>query len=168
MACVDPISHSHVVVAPARYSAVDLTDEIVSLVDAAPVSNGFALAFCMHTTCSLVINEWEDGALEDFAVALARLFPPADYYAHDDLSRRTQNLLPDERKNGAAHVGQMVIGGTSQVLPIVDGHLVLGRWQRLFLWELDRPKPRTVLFQVWGSSSSTQSLVTNNQNARPA
>ena len=165
---MNSISHPHVVEATARYSAVDLTDVARGLVCASEISAGFVLAFCLHTTCSLAINEWEDGALEDFAVALARLFPPTNYYAHDDLSRRTQNLLPGERKNGAAHVAQMMIGGSSQVVPIVDGNLALGRWQRLFLWELDHPRPRTVLFQIFGSSSTTQSLVTNSQKANPA
>jgi secondary thiamine-phosphate synthase enzyme len=113
-----------------------------------------------------VINEWEDGALEDLRGRLDSLFPPGDYYAHDDLERRTQNLTEDERRNGAAHVAQMIVGGTSHVIPVAEGRPMLGEWQRLFLLELDEPKPRTIVLQFLGSS--TQSLVTNNQNASPA
>jgi hypothetical protein len=60
----------------------------------------------------------------------------------------------------------MIVGGTSHVIPVADGRPLLGSWQRLFLLELDEPKARSIVFQVFGSS--TQSLVTNNQNARPA
>lgn len=159
-------SRTHVVRATGRYSAIDLTDAAQDIVVAAGLSNGFVLAFCTHTTATLLLNEWEDGALEDFAATLERMFPRDSYYAHDDVTRRTQNLMPGEFRNGEAHVAQMMIGGSSQVIPVVDGSLALGRWQRLFLWELDRPRPRTVVFQAFGSG--TQSLVTNNQNARPA
>jgi hypothetical protein len=60
----------------------------------------------------------------------------------------------------------MVLGQTSQMIPISGGELLLGRWQRLFLLELDEPKERTVVLHAFGQSS--QSLVTNNQNASPA
>jgi len=36
-------------------------------------------------------------------------------------------------------------GGT-----IVDGSLMLGRWQRVFFCELDRSRPRKIFIQVIG------------------
>jgi secondary thiamine-phosphate synthase enzyme len=163
-----PGAHSHTIRAPSRHAAVDLTDVAAGVARTSGCSNGFLLAFSLHTTCALLINEWEDGALEDLSASLSRLFPDTGYYAHDDLSRRTQNVIPGELRNGQAHVAQMVMGGSSLVLPILNRELALGRWQRLFLWELDRPRPRTVLFHCFGTSSGTQSLVTNSQNASPA
>jgi secondary thiamine-phosphate synthase enzyme len=154
------------VLAPARLGCVDLTDDIASFTRAAEVIDGAVLVFCAHTTCALVINEWEEGALEDLKRRLDLLFPPNDYYAHDDLTRRTQNLTENERRNGASHVAQMIVGGTSHVIPVSGGRLLLGEWQRLFLLELDQPKPRSVILQSF--RSSTQSLVMNNQNAKPA
>jgi thiamine phosphate synthase YjbQ (UPF0047 family) len=39
----------------------------------------------------------------------------------------------------------------SIVVPVLDGRLGLGRWQRLFLVELDGPRAaRTVVVQAWG------------------
>jgi secondary thiamine-phosphate synthase enzyme len=133
-----------------RYGCLDLTTDVVGTVDVSGIEIGCAVVYCMHTTCAVIINEWEDGALEDFADRLRALVPEDTYYAHDDLSRRTQNLQPDERVNGSAHVAQMLLGGTSHVLPVVDRRLVLGRWQRLFLVELDEPTPRNVMVQVMG------------------
>ncbi|MGH2806489.1 MAG: secondary thiamine-phosphate synthase enzyme YjbQ [Actinomycetota bacterium] len=154
------------VLARSRLDCVDLTGELEAFIRDAGLHDGAVIAFCAHTTCALVINEWEDGALDDLRRRLDTLFPLHAYYAHDDVTRRTQNLTDDERRNGAAHVAQMVIGGTSHVIPVADGRTVLGEWQRLFLLELDEPKPRSIVFRALGSS--TQSLVMNNQNARPA
>ena len=43
--------------------------------------------------------------------------------------------------------------GTSESVPVLDGDLQLGTWQRIFLVELDGPRPeREVLVQVLGST----------------
>ena len=131
-----------------RLAFVDLTPLLARAVTERGVDEGFAIAFARHTTCALLINELEDGAQEDLRRRLDELFPPSSYYAHDDLSIRTQNLVADERANGHAHVAQMLMGGTSQTIPISGRELLLGTWQRLLLVELDEPKPREVVFQV--------------------
>ena len=164
---MNTVTREIVVRAAAPLSCVDITDRVEAVVREATIMNGCVVAFSSHTTCSLVINEWEDGILEDLQHALADLFPRDRYYAHDDLARRTQNLVDDERRNGHAHIAQILMGGSSHAILIDDGRLLLGRWQRLFLVELDEPKDRHVLLHAFGSSS-TQSLVTNNQKARPA
>jgi secondary thiamine-phosphate synthase enzyme len=133
-----------------RGSFVDITDDLRRAIKDSGVIDGTALVFCSHTTCSLIVNEWEDGVLEDLTSRLERLVPRDHYYAHDDMSRRTQNLQAEERSNGRAHVVQMIMGGTSQVIPVSGGEPLLGTWQRLFLAELDEPKPRRIVFQVSG------------------
>ncbi|HYP24928.1 MAG TPA: secondary thiamine-phosphate synthase enzyme YjbQ [Actinomycetota bacterium] len=133
-----------------RLGFVDLTRHLVSEAARLGEADGFAIAFARHTTCALLINELEDGAQADLAARLDQLFPPSIYYAHDDLAIRTQNLQPGERANGHAHVAQMLMGGTSHTIPISGGTPLLGRWQRLLLVELDEPKPREVVLQVYG------------------
>ncbi len=103
-----------------------------------------------------MINEWEEGAQEDLLKRLDVLVPDGIYYAHDDLGVRTQNLVEDERANGRAHVLQMIVGGNSQVVPVAGGILLLGRWQRLFLLELDEPKERTIVFQTIGGPAAAE------------
>ena len=46
-----------------RYGYIDLTDELQRAIKDSGVTDGAAIAFCAHTTCALLINEWEDGAL---------------------------------------------------------------------------------------------------------
>jgi secondary thiamine-phosphate synthase enzyme len=140
------------VLAPARHQFVDLTDELMAGLRDAGIAEGCLVAFCTHTTCALMINEWEDGAMDDVAQRLRALVPDDIYYAHDDMTRRTQNFNDEaeERRNGPAHVSQMIVGGTSLTIPVSHGEPAFGKWQRLVLWELDEPKDRKILFHIFG------------------
>ena len=138
------------VTADRRHGWVDLTDELKRAIKDSGVVTGCAVAFVTHTTCALMINEWEDGVMEDLQGRLDSLVPSDAYYAHDDLGRRTQNLVEEERRNGHAHVTQMIVGGTSHAIPVDGGEPMLGEWQRLVLLELDEPKERRVIFHVFG------------------
>jgi secondary thiamine-phosphate synthase enzyme len=135
-----------------RYAFLDLTDDLRRAIKDAGVTDGMAVVFCAHTTCALLINEWEDGALQDFRRHLTELIPhDGVYYRHDDFELRTQNMHPDERKNGHAHVKSMFLSATSHAIPVAAGEPVLGTWQRLIFFEMDEPKDRTITFQVIGS-----------------
>ena len=72
--------------APERYAFVDLTEELERAIKDSGVTDGSVVAFCAHTTCALIINEWDDGALEDFRARMLRLVP-------DDLYTRTTTRL---------------------------------------------------------------------------
>jgi secondary thiamine-phosphate synthase enzyme len=139
------------VTAAGRLEVVDLTDELRRAVKDSGVTEGCVVAFCAHTTCTLVVNEHEDGALEDLRRRIDSLVPGATYYAHDDLDKRRQNLEDGhERPNGRAHVAQVLLGGSSHAIPVTDGEPALGRWQRLLLIELDEPRERRVMFHAFG------------------
>jgi secondary thiamine-phosphate synthase enzyme len=139
------------VMADGRHAFVDLTDELRRAIKDSGVTEGCAVAFSAHTTCALLVNEWEDGALADFRQRLEALVPADVYYAHDDLERRTQNLQEGhERANGQSHVAHMLLGATSHAIPVAAGEPMFGQWQRLLLVELDEPKARQVVFHVFG------------------
>lgn len=134
------------------FELLDLTDQIADVVDAAGLAHGIVQVFCPHTSCGLAITEAEDGLHEDFERALDALAPTDSAYAHDDMSRRYQNIEPNERHNGWSHIRGLLATQPAVTAPIVDGRLGLGTWQRLFLVELDGPRPaRTVVVQTWGS-----------------
>ena len=134
-----------------RFAWIDLTDELRRAVKDSGITDGMAVAFCRHTTCALIINEWEDGAMEDFRQRVEALVPTDIYYAHDDMERRTQNLQEShERRNGQAHVKQMLLGATSHAIPVAAGEPMFGRWQRLLFVEFDEPKDREIVFHVFG------------------
>ncbi|MEP7059498.1 MAG: secondary thiamine-phosphate synthase enzyme YjbQ [Actinomycetota bacterium] len=139
------------VAAQERYAFLDLTDDLKRAIKDSGVTDGAVIAFCGHTTCALIINEWEDGAQADFRRQLTELVPDKGvYYQHDDFDIRTQNLNPDERENGHAHVKAMLLSATSHAIPVIDGEPGFGTWQRLIFFEMDEPKDRTITFHVFG------------------
>ncbi len=134
-----------------RYAFLDLTDDLRRAIKDSGVTDGLAVAFCAHTTCALLINEWEDGAMEDLRHRIEAIVPEDAHYAHDDHDRRFGGFVEHERVNGHAHVKAMVLSATSHTIPVADGEPALGRWQRLIFFEIDEPKARTVTFQILGS-----------------
>jgi secondary thiamine-phosphate synthase enzyme len=130
----------------------DVTDDVRELVARSDVKTGIALVYSPHTTCAILINERETGFVQDFTQLMDSLVPVDGTYRHDDLEARTENLEddPHDVPNGHAHCRQALVGSTSQTIPIVDGELLLGRWQRVFFLEMDRARDRKVLIQVMG------------------
>jgi secondary thiamine-phosphate synthase enzyme len=128
---------------------IDLTDEIIALVRRSGIRNGVVNVQTKHTTTAVVINENEPLLLDDMRKTLERLAPEAGDYRHNDFEIRTVNMAPGEHPNGHSHCKAMFLK-TSETLNIVDGAIQLGRWQRVFLIELDCPRERTVSVMVMG------------------
>ena len=64
---------------------------------------------------------------------------------------RTVNLTDDERPNGHAHCRALLLP-PSVCLNVAGGRLLLGRWQRVFLVELDGPREREISVLVFGEA----------------
>jgi secondary thiamine-phosphate synthase enzyme len=144
---------NHDLVTERSSQLIDVTDELHAAVERADVENGMALVYSPHTTCAIVINEHESGFIEDFNELLAELAPEdGRYYRHDDLEIRTEGIEDDTGlyPNGHSHLRAGILSSSSQTVPIVDGNLMLGRWQRIFFCELDRSRPRKIFIQVIG------------------
>ena len=127
-----------------------MTDRVASVVERSGVQQGWASAFSKHTTAAVIIQENEPLLLEDLSALLDRLAGQRADYGHNDLSRRTGAIEPDECANGHAHCQHLLLG-SSENIPVADGRLDLGRWQRIFLLELDRPRRRQLSIQVFGA-----------------
>ncbi|MBI5289010.1 MAG: YjbQ family protein [Chloroflexi bacterium] len=130
---------------------IDITDDVISVVEAAGIQFGQVAIFSQHTTAAVKINEHEPLLLRDLARTLRQFAPPNAYYEHNDFSRRTVNMNPDECANGHAHVQHLFLS-SSETIPVVDGRITLGTWQRVFLIELDHPRRRRVLVNVVGTA----------------
>jgi secondary thiamine-phosphate synthase enzyme len=144
---------NHDLVTEGASQMIDVTDDVMDVVARSEVRNGMALVYSPHTTCAVVINELENGFADDFAELLDQIAPSEGrYYRHDDLAIRTQGIEDDtaEYPNGHSHLRAGLLSSSSQTVPIVDGRLMLGQWQRIFFCELDRSRPRKVFIQVLG------------------
>src|SRR5438094_5351842 len=129
---------------------LDVTDQVAGVVRRSRISQGWVSAFSKHTTAAVVLQENEPLLLQDMSGLLERLSAAAGVYQHNDLSRRTGEMDPDECANGHAHCQHLLLG-SSENIPVAEGSLDLGRWQRIFLLELDRGRDRQLVVQVFGA-----------------
>jgi secondary thiamine-phosphate synthase enzyme len=135
---------------------LDITDQVAAIVRSTGVRDGIVTIVSRHTTAAVRIQEGEPLLLEDLLTFLRRLAPANAHYQHNDFSIRTEHMHPDESPNGHSHCLQFLLG-TSESLPVVDGELALGEWQRVFLVELDGPRPRReVLIQTVGVADAEE------------
>ena len=135
-------------------SVRDITDDVAASVQESGVTDGIVCVYSPHTTCCIRVNEFENGFLEDFTTLLRRLVPAeGQYYAHDDWDRRTENICPEDMEvgNGHAHCMSMLLGSAGESIPVRDGELRLGTWQRVLFLELDRERDRRWIVQVVGN-----------------
>lgn len=128
---------------------IDITEEVVDALDRSGIRNGVVVAFSRHTTAAIKINESEPELLKDMARFLLETAPLERDYHHNNFEVRTVNMEDDECPNAHAHCQHLMLSA-SESIPVIGGLLQLGRWQRIFLIELDRPKSRQVTVQVLG------------------
>ncbi|HOI68169.1 MAG: secondary thiamine-phosphate synthase enzyme YjbQ [Methanothrix sp.] len=115
---------------------IDITRQVNDAVRESGVAEGICLVYTLHTTTGIIINEAESGLVADLLRRLASLAPPRDGYLHDRID-----------DNAHAHL-QAVLLGNSRTIPVEEGCLALGTWQRVLFVELDGPRRRSVLIKV--------------------
>lgn len=91
-------------------------------------AEGLVHLFVPHTTAALVISDKMDTVTADTRMIFARLFPQRDKYIH---------AWP----NSDAHI-RSTLCGCQVTVPVAEGRMLLGKWQRVYLAEGDGPKPR--------------------------
>jgi secondary thiamine-phosphate synthase enzyme len=122
---------------------VDLTSEVEKFLNEANAAEGAVTLFIRHTSASLTIQENADpSVLVDLQTALARLAPENASWTHNAEG-------PDDMPG---HVKTMLTSVSLQI-PVVNGEMVLGTWQAIYLIEhRTRPHGREVVVQFAGST----------------
>ena len=115
----------------------EFTTEVARVVAASDVEDGLCTLFIRHTSASLLIQENADpSARHDLEQWLDRLV------VRDDPLYTHCNEGPDDMPG---HIKSMLTQ-TSLSIPVMDGRLVLGSWQGIFLWEhRDHAGPRQIV-----------------------
>lgn len=112
-----------------RQELVDITALVEGDLKSSGVVDGLCIVFVIHTTAALTINENADPAVPyDMLSKLSQMVPENENYRHLE-------------GNSDAHILSTLIG-SSLSIPVVQGRLVLGTWQGIFLVELDGPRQR--------------------------
>ena len=129
-----------------RIELVDLTNRITEFVRRFNIREGMLSIWSMHTTCTLLINEFQGALLSDIKRFLEQMVARDADYLHND-----PNHSDCDRQNADSHLRAMLLGH-SLTLQISGGEVVLGQWQRILMAELDGPRARSLRVQVFGVS----------------
>lgn len=109
-----------------RQGLHEITSEVTALVRKAGLDEGLCTLFLQHTSASLTVQENADpSARNDLENWLNCLVPEGD-----SLFTHTQEG-PDDMPS---HI-KTALTATSLSIPIMHGHLALGTWQGIYLWE---------------------------------
>jgi len=130
---------------------VDVTDNVTALTTQSRIHTGLVNVQGLHTTTAVVVNEHDPLLLADVAALLERVVPQDGFYQHDNVGLRSANCVLGERPNGHSHCRSLLLA-SSVTLNIAEGRLQLGRWQRIFLVELDGPRRRDISILAIGES----------------
>ena len=129
-----------------RVELVDLTNKIMEFVRRFNISEGLVSIWSMHTTCTLLINEFQLALLADIKRFLEQMVARDADYLHND-----PNHSDCDRQNADSHLRAMLLGH-NLTLQISGGEVVLGQWQRILMAELDGPRARSLRVQIFGVS----------------
>jgi secondary thiamine-phosphate synthase enzyme len=115
---------------------LDITAQVQNIITQEQVEEGIALVYCPHTTAAITINENADpDVVHDIMLRLEEMYPwnhPRDRHGEG---------------NSAAHLKASTLG-SSELIPITAGCLVLGTWQGIYFCEFDGPRQRTFYVKV--------------------
>jgi len=124
-----------------RFKLINITPQIVKIVQESNVSEGICLVNSMHITSSIFINDDESGLHHDFEIWLQKLAPnlPTKQYLHNDTGE----------DNADAHLKRQIMGRETLVA-ITGGKLDFGPWEQIFYGEFDGCRDKKVLVKIIG------------------
>jgi secondary thiamine-phosphate synthase enzyme len=118
-----------------RSEFVEITDRVRAAIDDEGLASGACIVYCPHTTAGITIQENADpDVVHDMLLWLNHHIPkdvPGFRHAEG---------------NSDSHIKSSLIGSSAMVL-VDGGKLVLGTWQGVYFCEFDGPRERTVMVQ---------------------
>jgi len=124
-----------------RQEIIDITAEVEAELRKSAIREGFALVSAMHISASVFVNDHESGLWHDILHWLEHTVAPwsPEQYKHNDTGE----------DNAAAHLRSLTLGHEESV-PVTDGKLDLGPWQRVFYGEWDGQRKKRVIIKIMG------------------
>ena len=118
---------------------VHITPQVDAILKKSGVKDGIILVSAMHITAGVYVNDNESGLIEDIDEWLEKLAPFRQNYAHHETGE----------DNGDSHLKAILVHH-QVILPVTNGKLDLGTWQRVFYAEFDGQRQKRVLVKVMG------------------
>jgi secondary thiamine-phosphate synthase enzyme len=118
-----------------KKEVIDITDDVDSLIRDKGVKEGVCVLFLKHTSAALTTADLDPGTDLDYLDAFEAIIPKL-HYRH-----------PHDPSHVGDHINSAMIG-TSLSIPIKDGTLDVGVWQRVVVIELNGPKERELSISI--------------------
>jgi secondary thiamine-phosphate synthase enzyme len=113
----------------AQTEMIDITGDVQSALQADNFSDGICMLYVPHTTAAVTINESADPSVRrDILMVLNQMVPWKADYRHME-------------GNSPAHVKTSLVG-SSELVSVENGRMILGTWQGIFFCEFDGPRTR--------------------------
>ena len=125
-----------------RYDILDITEKVEEVCKRARLADGLILVSTMHITSSIFVNDHESGLWQDIMAWLEDLAPRKPDYKH--------HLTGED--NADAHLKRMLLGH-QVIVPVTEGKLDLGTWERVHYGEFDGCRPKRILFKALGDTA---------------
>jgi secondary thiamine-phosphate synthase enzyme len=125
-----------------RQEIIDITDEVERVRAEAAIREGFVLVSAMHISASVFVNDHEPNLWGDILKWLEERIAPWE-------PGRYRHNSGTGEDNAAAHLRSLTIGH-EVIVPVTDGELDLGPWQRVFYGEWDGQRPKRVILKAMG------------------
>ncbi len=119
---------------------IEFTHEVERWLDSLNVATGLITLFIQHTSASLTIQENADpDVIADLNDYFARIVP------RDQKHYRHTMEGPDDMP---AHI-RTALTATQLSIPVLNGHLALGTWQGIYVFEhRDHPHRRRIVLHL--------------------
>ena len=119
----------------------EFTSEVRKFVAESGIGEGLLTLFCRHTSASLLVQEnAAPAAARDLEAFFERVAPEGGPYEHEDEG-------PDDMP---AHL-RSALTATQLSIPVMDGRLMLGTWQGIYLFEhRAHPQQREIALHLIG------------------
>lgn len=114
---------------------VDITDGVNEILRNNNIKDGLVHLFVAHTTAALTTADLDPGTDLDMLDAFDELVPKLDFRHPHDPSHTPDHILSS-------------LIGASLAVPVDEGKLVLGTWQRIILIEFNGPKDRKIIVSI--------------------
>lgn len=118
-----------------RFQVMDITNQVDEILYKSWIKSGLINIQSLHTTVGIIVNENDLALLQDFKSILQKTVPADGNFQHSN--------------NGQAHCQAMLLP-SSVTLGVEKGKIVLGKWQRILLIELDEPRTRQIAVNIIG------------------
>jgi len=122
-----------------RREYINITRDVERAVEKSGIKEGMALVSAMHTTAGVYVNDNEDGLIQDLDETLEKVAPYGAPYRHHATGE----------DNGDAHLKCLLIHH-QVIVPVTEGRLDFGPWQRIFYAEFDGRRRKRVVIKVVG------------------